>query len=519
MIIDNTPRQEPVKQTLFGSTPPATATIGDLFFKTTNRTLAVFNGTEWVTLADEKQLTNFKKQVDGIMSALENVKTDIVKSTITAAGNLQKHVDDASKHVSSDMLNLLSGVNGISSLDINRLVGTNNYFVATDKQNIPQAFKSIEATKLGLDGGKMSGDIDMSSNSIKGLTPPVRSDDAATKQYVDSSMTGIKWLSCVEVATTKNIGLQGVDKIDGEIPRNGRRVLVKNQDDHEQNGIYIASYGEWTRVPEFSTADSLNGHAVTVRLGQTQKNTTWLFADGNIVELAFAITPPQPVEAGDGLLISSNKVDLNLSPQLTISDGQLNLAPLNSIENGATISVGSSTQIPIISIDQYGRVVAAAMTRTDAFQPANIVLSKIVNAEAGLLVKDADNSIARRSIDAVGNGISVINSAGVEGNPTIKLSAVSTNTTDSIVFRDSNGDFAANVIHANLQGTASNAVMAETAKSVNWKDVVDSPYALSQFKNDMQLVTASELSAVVASIKTSLEEINKKIQEMKPSFQ
>ena len=51
----------------------------------------------------------------------------------------------------------------------------------------------------------------------------------------------------VRLATTAPIVLEGLFAIDGVVPAEGDRILVKDQADASQNGIYIASSGVWSR--------------------------------------------------------------------------------------------------------------------------------------------------------------------------------------------------------------------------------------------------------------------------------
>lgn len=80
-----------------------------------------------------------------------------------------------------------------------------------------------------------------------------------------SSAAGIKG-PCA-VATTTNITLAGEQTIDGVLTSSSR-VLVKNQTDQTQNGIWYSSSTDWTRSPDFSrTDDVVTGTQVRVVSG------------------------------------------------------------------------------------------------------------------------------------------------------------------------------------------------------------------------------------------------------------
>lgn len=70
------------------------------------------------------------------------------------------------------------------------------------------------------------------------------------------------------VATTANITLSGLQTIDGIAVLSGDRVLVKNQTNPIDNGVWYASVGIWDRAPDMDgIKDILNGTLVTVANG------------------------------------------------------------------------------------------------------------------------------------------------------------------------------------------------------------------------------------------------------------
>jgi hypothetical protein len=85
-------------------------------------------------------------------------------------------------------------------------------------------------------------------------------------------------------ATTGNISLTGTQTIDGVSVSAGNIVLVKNQTNKAQNGIYIASSGSWTRSTELDiNAEFINWKTVYVSSGTVNSDSTWYL----VVEDAF----------------------------------------------------------------------------------------------------------------------------------------------------------------------------------------------------------------------------------------
>ncbi|TIT67787.1 MAG: hypothetical protein E5W90_07930, partial [Mesorhizobium sp.] len=82
----------------------------------------------------------------------------------------------------------------------------------------------------------------------------------------------------VRLATTVNIALYGLQTIDGVATEVGDRVLVKNQADASENGIYTASEGQWFRAADARTARTMQkGTTVHVAEGSANGGKTFVF--------------------------------------------------------------------------------------------------------------------------------------------------------------------------------------------------------------------------------------------------
>jgi len=85
-------------------------------------------------------------------------------------------------------------------------------------------------------------------------------------------------------ATTEDIDLTGTQTIDGVAVSAGNIVLVKNQTNKAENGIYVASSGSWTRSTELDVnAEFINWKTVYVSSGTVNGDSTWYL----VVEDAF----------------------------------------------------------------------------------------------------------------------------------------------------------------------------------------------------------------------------------------
>lgn len=99
----------------------------------------------------------------------------------------------------------------------------------------------------------------------------------ATKAYVDALAQGLDPKDAAGLATTTNITLSGEQTIDGSLTVSDR-VLVKNQLNKTENGLYVSGSGAWTRTTDADTAGEIETMYVFVQSGTTQANTGWVLS-------------------------------------------------------------------------------------------------------------------------------------------------------------------------------------------------------------------------------------------------
>jgi hypothetical protein len=98
----------------------------------------------------------------------------------------------------------------------------------------------------------------------------------------------------VRVATTANITLSGLQTIDGVVLAESDRVLVKNQTNAVENGIYVASLNAWSRATDFNGAfDASGGTLISIRQGTVNTN------------LLYSLTTASPVIGTSELIFST----------------------------------------------------------------------------------------------------------------------------------------------------------------------------------------------------------------------
>jgi len=94
------------------------------------------------------------------------------------------------------------------------------------------------------------------TNGVLKVGTPVADGDAAPKVYVDTAVQGLDHKESVKYTTTGNITLENVTPAQSNLDIGtaiveGDRVLVKNQTNASQNGIYIAKHNDdWERATD-----------------------------------------------------------------------------------------------------------------------------------------------------------------------------------------------------------------------------------------------------------------------------
>ncbi|WEJ72833.1 phage tail protein [Pseudomonas sp. PSE14] len=111
----------------------------------------------------------------------------------------------------------------------------------------------------------------------------------ATREYVDNSivtaLNRLDYKQSVRAATTASITLSGLQTLDGVALAAGDRVLVKNQSNAVDNGLYVVAANAWKRATDADESSEVTpGLTVTVESGTAQADSVWqLVTDGAVV--------------------------------------------------------------------------------------------------------------------------------------------------------------------------------------------------------------------------------------------
>jgi hypothetical protein len=316
-------------------------------------------------------------------------------------------------------------------------------------QTVQSAFGAITATSAALTTGTIT-------------TAPSGGTDIVNKSYVDTlAASGIHFHQPVRVespinlnatynngtagvgATLTNAGTQAALVIDGITMVVADRVLIYQQANQTQNGIYVVTSvgsgaSNWilTRASDADTyvinsaAGLSEGSTVFVQQGTTGAGETYTCNTSGVItfgttNITFAqISSAQIYSAGTGLTLSGTQFSIT--------------------NTGTAGTYGSASQVPVFVTNAQGQVTSVTNT---AIAINGSAVSGNITGQAG--------SVA----NALTAGTFLTSGGTYNGSAarTFAVDATDANTASKVVARDAAGNFSAGTITAALSGNATSA--------------------------------------------------------------
>ena len=301
-------------------------------------------------------------------SDITNLTTDLAAKAPSASpsftGNVTLPSTTSIGDVSSTEIGYVNGVTSAIQTQLDGKAATSHTHAIADVTNLQT---SLDA-KLSLAGGTMTGALTLAGAPSNAL-------DAATKAYVDAVSEGLHIHPSVVAATTANVNistaLEPGDVIDGVTLAEGNRVLVKNQTNAAQNGIYVVqASGAALRASDFNEPQEVDGgDFVFVTGGTLGDNTGWVQTATGIVTIGTdPITFTQfsgagTYQAGTGLTLTDNVFSINTAT--TVDTGTAQTLTNKTIALGNNTISGTLAQFNTAVTDADLASVAGAETLTN----------------------------------------------------------------------------------------------------------------------------------------------------------
>lgn len=229
--------------------------------------------------------------------------------------------------------------------------------------------------------------LSMNNQKITGVLTPTADTDAANKSYVDMSIQGLTTKNSVTSATTQSRVLSSDffpgTMMDGRALETGDRILVKNQTNQVENGLYlINSTGPPTRTFDFRVGLKVAGSFVFVTSGTvngdvgficTNERTSDTVGTNNITFTQFS--GAGDVIAGTGLTKTGNTFDVNAAQDHVTSIGTLSLLTVTGTTTlGGTVTAALAVggALSVSGPTTVGAITASGVTTLLALNASGI---------------------------------------------------------------------------------------------------------------------------------------------------
>lgn len=174
----------------------------------------------------------------------------------------------------------------------------------------------------------------------------------ALQSYVDNAIAGLTFKTNVKAATTANIAIASAPaSVDGVTLTNGDRVLLKNQTDATQNGIYIfnGTGSNLTRSTDADTGTELANKTIPIDQGTVNADSWWTVTNDSITlgttNITLSKTAGQGLyNAGTGIDITGSTISIS-SAYTSARDAYADGRVAQTITNGVTTSAPSQDAV------------------------------------------------------------------------------------------------------------------------------------------------------------------------------
>jgi hypothetical protein len=229
----------------------------------------------------------------------------------------------------------------------------------------------------------------MTSATVSVATPSADA-HAANKGYVDSVAEGLHVKKSVVAATTAAGTLassfENGDTVDGVTLATGERLLIKDQADASENGLYVvAASGAPSRTDDMAAGSEAAGAFAFVQEGTTNADSGWVCTSDDSADtvgssdLAFSqFSGAGAITAGNGLAKSGATISLDLD-ELTAA------TPDVAADSFAMVDAGDSSSKKMTVTNVAGALVygATGLTAASGIISLNLKWNDVASHVAG----------------------------------------------------------------------------------------------------------------------------------------
>ena len=351
-----------------------------------------------------------------------SVGADPIGSAAAVQTNLTNHTTDVTIHFTEGSIDHNSiqnvGVNSHSQIDDHIASNTNPH--------------SVTLEQVRTVNNSINGVIDLNNNFIINTPTPTQQHHVVNKGYVDAFATGLKVLDPARVATIANLSAtysvdfktltansNGAISIDGVALILNDRVLVKNQTNKNENGVFkVTQVGDGsnpyilTLVDDFNEQSEVkNGTFILITAG-TNASSGWVVTSLDPITLGVddiiwsQFSSPTTIVAGDALDQDGGTLNVNVdnstievsSDALQVKDGGITNAKLDKA-NIPLSGFGAATAN--IDLGGYEITNVAISADSNSVATQGYVTGTIVNKNSNYTANYGEIVLVDTSIQAV----------------------------------------------------------------------------------------------------------------------
>ena len=233
----------------------------------------------------------------------------------------------------------------------NTFIGQGKPFYATTnpvQSGLTITNSTIDSTTIGATTPSTGAFTSITTTTGTISTTPTGSTDIANKAYVDAVASGLSFKAPALVTTTGNITLSGLQTVDGIALVAGNRVLVKNQSNTAQNGIYVASSGAWSYASDGNVYADYPSAFLFVEEGTTWAGSAWVCTSqpgGTLGTTPVTFTQ------------FSNNATYTAGTGLTLTGYTFSITNI-----GTAGTYGSASSVPVLTTNAQGQVTSVTNT-------------------------------------------------------------------------------------------------------------------------------------------------------------
>jgi len=328
-------------------------------------------------------------------------------------------------NINGDVLTVQRGQEGT----VPRAWAIGSYIVNLMTAGTGSAFAQIYGLENGLYSASFS---NMLTQTGQVVSAPTQATDLVNKAYADSISQGTSKAEC-QCATTAAITLSGLQVIDGYTTLAGDRVLVKNQSNQADNGIYVASTTAWARANDMSAWSQVPGSSTFVQNGTLYTNTGW-----NVIAPESGTIGVTPIvwtqfsgmgtyTAGVGLTLTGTQFSITNTGVTAGSYGVAASVPTLVLNAQGQVTSASNTPISIAPSQINAPIPNSSLQNSSVtIGSTNLALGGTLTTFAGVSINGSTNTLTNIPNSALNNSSVTYNGVTVAlgGSGTITAATI-----------------------------------------------------------------------------------------------